>query len=101
MKKALISTTSSLCIKSIQMFNSTTSTTKQQQQASICRLTEPRRFTRDQIMAMARCEYARQLCVYTKAQLTKGKDPMLPPSTSSSSVSTNPATPPLATRMIC
>ncbi|KAK4513825.1 uncharacterized protein ATC70_005831 [Mucor velutinosus] len=81
--------------------NSTTATTtKQQQQASISRLTEPKRYTRDQIMAMARCEYARQLCVYTKAQLSKGEDLMLSPSTSSNSVSTNPATPPTA-RMIC
>ncbi|GAN09985.1 hypothetical protein MAM1_0310d09518 [Mucor ambiguus] len=78
----------------------TTTTTKQQQQASISRLTEPKRYTRDQIMAMARCEYARQLCVYTRAQLAKGEDLMLSPSTSSSSVSTHPATPPTA-RMIC
>lgn len=28
-----------------------------------------KRFTRDEIMAMARYEYARQLCIYTKAQL--------------------------------
>jgi hypothetical protein len=28
-------------------------------------------FTRDEIMAMARYEYARQLCIYTKAQLSK------------------------------
>ncbi|KAG2214127.1 hypothetical protein INT46_001861 [Mucor plumbeus] len=81
------------------MSNSTTFTTKQQQ-ASISKLTEPRKFTRDQIMAMARCEYARQLCVYTKAQLTKGEDLVLSPSASSSSVSTNPANPP-PTRMIC
>lgn len=31
-----------------------------------------KRFTRDEIMAMARYEYARQLCLYTKAQLKRG-----------------------------
>ncbi|OBZ91352.1 hypothetical protein A0J61_00613 [Choanephora cucurbitarum] len=31
----------------------------------------PKRYTRDEIMAMARHEYARQLSLYTKAQLTK------------------------------
>lgn len=31
-----------------------------------------KKLTRDDIMAMARYEYARQLSVYTKAQLTKG-----------------------------
>ncbi|EPB92849.1 hypothetical protein HMPREF1544_00288 [Mucor circinelloides 1006PhL] len=77
-----------------------TATTKQQQQASISKLTEPRRYTRDQIMAMARCEYARQLCAYTKAQLAKGEHLIPSPSSSTKSVSTNPATPPTA-RMIC
>lgn len=79
----------------------TMAATKQSQQASINGLSEPRRFTRDQIMAMARYEYARQLCVYTKAQLAKGEDLILSPSTSASSVSTNPATPPPTARMIC
>ncbi|KAI8083376.1 uncharacterized protein B0P05DRAFT_586114 [Gilbertella persicaria] len=32
----------------------------------------PKRFTRDEIMAMARYEYARQLSIYTKEQLNKG-----------------------------
>ncbi|GAA5815075.1 hypothetical protein MFLAVUS_008581 [Mucor flavus] len=31
-----------------------------------------KKLTRDDIMAMARYEYARQLCIYTKAQLTNG-----------------------------
>jgi hypothetical protein len=34
--------------------------------------TTTKRFTRDEIMAMARYEYARQLCIYTKAQLKRG-----------------------------
>ncbi|KAI8643366.1 hypothetical protein BD408DRAFT_415122 [Parasitella parasitica] len=76
-------------------------TTKHQQQASIGRLTEQKRFTRDQIMAMARCEYARQLCVYTKAQLRKGGDLVIPSSTAPSSVSTSSPTSPPSFRMIC
>ncbi|KAL9553455.1 hypothetical protein PS6_003916 [Mucor atramentarius] len=67
---------------------STATTTKQQQQASISKLTEPRRYTRDQIMAMAR------------SQLAKGEHLIPSPSSSTKSVSTNPATPPTA-RMIC
>lgn len=39
-----------------------------------------KRFTRDDIMAMARYEYARQLSIYTKTQLINGlkKSAMLP-----------------------
>ncbi|KAI9342387.1 hypothetical protein BD770DRAFT_398594 [Pilaira anomala] len=39
-----------------------------------------KKLTRDDIMAMARYEYARQLSIYTKAQLTNGlkKIPRVP-----------------------
>lgn len=49
--------------------------------------TQMKRFTRDEIMAMARYEYARQLCIYTKAQLSKKIK-----STSASNNTTNNAT---------
>ncbi|CEP07502.1 hypothetical protein [Parasitella parasitica] len=78
-----------------------TTTTKQQQQASIGRLTEQKKLTRDQIMAMARCEYARQLCIYTRAQLKKGGNLVIPSSASSGSVPTSPSTSPPSVRMIC
>lgn len=42
---------------------------------------QEKRFTREQIMAMARYEYARQLSIYTKAQLedTKATNPVVVP----------------------
>ncbi|KAI8968476.1 hypothetical protein BDF20DRAFT_896637 [Mycotypha africana] len=50
----------------------------------------PRKFTRDQIMAMARHEYARQLSIYTMNQLSKGRASSrvvtLPTSTMSSTI---------------
>ncbi|CAO3608511.1 unnamed protein product [Mucor hiemalis] len=42
------------------------------QTSSIATPSTAKRFTRDEIMAMARYEYARQLCLYTKAQLKRG-----------------------------
>ncbi|KAI8370014.1 hypothetical protein BD560DRAFT_397381 [Blakeslea trispora] len=56
----------------------------------------PKRYTRDEIMAMARHEYARQLSLYTKAQLTKY-------SGSKPSVTKTPSNtvPPPSTRIVC
>lgn len=56
--------------------------------------TSSKRCTRDQIMAMARQEYARQLSIYTRAQLTKGQATQ---SKSSSAASSNVNT----RRMVC
>lgn len=54
--------------------------------------TSPKRFTREDIMAMARYEYARQLSIYTKTQLTNGLKKSKRVATNNVSSATTPIT---------
>jgi hypothetical protein len=61
----------------------------------------PKRYTRDQIMAMARYEYARQLSIYTRAQLTKGQSQSSSTSTSAAAAAAAATSTTNTARMIC
>jgi hypothetical protein len=59
-----------------------------------------KRYTRDQIMAMARYEYARQLSIYTRAQLTKGQA-LQSRSSSTTTAATTTSSTANTRRMVC